>query len=1159
MPTSVTPPAIRIQINVSILPDNGSHSTSTYHTAVSREQQSQIFMHVNFAKITAGKISNVSHFHRLEVDPSRPVGSVINQLITAFKLTKKDEWFFRTLTVNPTTGAANPSAKISSCLTFRDQGINDGSHIGLFPVEPLEEDLFSVLSTGSTKEGQLTRSFLSGKTKSGSQKRYFLLTSVRPGVLYCYEKKAPTAKPSSVHVLDYFESLTHRKVEWDSNLELRLKKKESFSGPGKGDLILTADSTKEAAGWNKILKKETYPHIGAVVFGRSLYALHNRGLTKDGVPDILTKCIQAVESRGLTVQGIMRESASSVAVEEVVNQIDDGIPISFTGVADPHTVGGVMKLFLKRLPDPLFTFDKFDAFSAAARDVDPERIIQLCVALPVLNQCCLKVLLSFIDKILAHSKVNLMETQAVATVFAPNVLRPRAEGDLMSTTNTTTTIFQTVIENRHRIPWVTDLNVTTESEKPYASPPTVAPQGTLKEMGRAVSIQSTAGYSTTTVDLPGGTPPPAVPTPHLASSYNALQPPPALIVPPSHDLPPPPGLELPPSFDLPPPAHTLDTLPTPPSFHAPPELPTPPGFSSLPAPPGFSSLPPPPGLSVPPGLSPSSSSSQLNSGLPPPPPMSQPHSVEQELASLKIEHQRALAKIQEYERRFEGVVGIETPLFIQSSSATRTISERKLLAFSSIGVNCICMGEPVFWARGLLHIHSQITNHVTWSVVIQANIPFPVFQIANEHIMSNGGWKSFKLSTMLPTLTDTSDLYTQLNRLKQSRKLASEKTLWNAPLTTSVSFLEASIQCAVDTSTWLIRHHLLAFLSVFLIISTFLISLRVPGAHQPYVSVIFDEIYIHGWWLLLGVLSSVGLGTGLHTFVLYLGPFIAKVTLAAHACNSVEFSTMGPNSFLCPENPNPDYILSSNMFVSLLQILKVVQLEALMWGVGTAIGELPPYFVARAAGVKSAEIEEVEQTKNETIQSASGNSFSSIIAKGKVMAFSLLENLGFFGILFFASVPNPLFDLAGITCGHFLVPFWTFFGATLIGKAFIKAHIQTIFVIVMCSDTMLRLGIELIHWFVPFLSKSIESAITKQKNNFQASSAHHHVVTKSWLSVAWDVVLAIMILYFLTSIINSTAQNHSVAKLDRQIETLSGVHTSAKQQKSPRGKGKKQR
>ena len=32
------------------------------------------------------------------------------------------------------------------------------------------------------------------------------------------------------------------------------------------------------------------------------------------------------------------------------------------------------------------------------------------------------------------------------------------------------------------------------------------------------------------------------------------------------------------------------------------------------------------------------------------------------------------------------------------------------------------------------------------------------------------------------------------------------------------------------------------------------------------------------WWVGLGVLSSVGLGTGLHTFLIYLGPHIAQVS-----------------------------------------------------------------------------------------------------------------------------------------------------------------------------------------------------------------------------------------------------------------------------------------
>ena len=54
----------------------------------------------------------------------------------------------------------------------------------------------------------------------------------------------------------------------------------------------------------------------------------------------------------------------------------------------------------------------------------------------------------------------------------------------------------------------------------------------------------------------------------------------------------------------------------------------------------------------------------------------------------------------------------------------------------------------------------------------------------------------------------------------------------------------------------------------------------------------------------------------------------------------------------------------------------------------------------------------------------------------------------------FSQIPNPLFDLAGITCGHFLVPFWTFFGATLIGKAIINTHLQQLTVIVAFNENL---------------------------------------------------------------------------------------------------------
>jgi len=35
--------------------------------------------------------------------------------------------------------------------------------------------------------------------------------------------------------------------------------------------------------------------------------------------------------------------------------------------------------------------------------------------------------------------------------------------------------------------------------------------------------------------------------------------------------------------------------------------------------------------------------------------------------------------------------------------------------------------------------------------------------------------------------------------------------------------------------------------------------------------------------------------------------------------------------------------------MSFFDILMAVQIESFLWGLGTAIGELPPYYVARAA------------------------------------------------------------------------------------------------------------------------------------------------------------------------------------------------------------------
>lgn len=60
-----------------------------------------------------------------------------------------------------------------------------------------------------------------------------------------------------------------------------------------------------------------------------------------------------------------------------------------------------------------------------------------------------------------------------------------------------------------------------------------------------------------------------------------------------------------------------------------------------------------------------------------------------------------------------------------------------------------------------------------------------------------------------------------------------------------------------------------------------------PGPHEPHRQIVYDLGYFAAYWIILGIASSVGLGTGLHTFVLYLGPHIATVTMAANRCGYV--------------------------------------------------------------------------------------------------------------------------------------------------------------------------------------------------------------------------------------------------------------------------------
>ncbi|KAM8741892.1 vacuole membrane protein 1-like isoform 1-T3 [Acanthopagrus schlegelii] len=375
--------------------------------------------------------------------------------------------------------------------------------------------------------------------------------------------------------------------------------------------------------------------------------------------------------------------------------------------------------------------------------------------------------------------------------------------------------------------------------------------------------------------------------------------------------------------------------------------------------------------------------------------------------------------------------------------------------------------------------------------------------------------------------------------------------LWKKPLLTLYYF---TLELLITLREWIWRlwHQRQTVFGLLILLILLSIAYCIEGTHQKYVRYMEKKTLWCAYWVGLGILSSVGLGTGLHTFLLYLGPHIASVTLAAYECGSVDFPEPPyPDQIVCPQQEAPapgsdaeqvgveaagvDKLVGSAAIhgsISLWTIISKVRLEACMWGAGTAIGELPPYFMARAARLSGADPDDEDYQRFEEIldQTQSAQDFAT---RAKVAVQKLIQRVGFFGILACASIPNPLFDLAGITCGHFLVPFWTFFGATLIGKAVIKMHIQKLFVIVTFSRHIVEQMVSLIG-AVPLLGAALQKPF-REYLEAQKAKLHHHTgegipTEESWLSWLFEKVVVIMVCFFVCSIVNSMAQSYAKRK-----------------------------
>ncbi|CAO3599978.1 unnamed protein product [Absidia cylindrospora] len=358
-------------------------------------------------------------------------------------------------------------------------------------------------------------------------------------------------------------------------------------------------------------------------------------------------------------------------------------------------------------------------------------------------------------------------------------------------------------------------------------------------------------------------------------------------------------------------------------------------------------------------------------------------------------------------------------------------------------------------------------------------------------------------------------------------------SIWTSPLLVSSYFGLYLLEEARSLVTYFCRHRRSTFTLLAIILSIWLVC-KTEGHHQTTVNWVKQQFKWYGYWTTLGVASSVGLGSGLHTFVLFLGPYIAEVTVAAYKCQDNGAMIRNPSSYRL--ECSPFFMETNNISLTLWAIYQCIALETLAWGIGTALGELPPYFMARTvalSGGKNQAVTEFEISLTKLPQDRTLKEFISFYL------YSGMKRLGFFGILVFASIPNPLFDLAGITCGHFLVPFTTFFGATLLGKACIKASIQALIVILTFSHETLTIFLDSLESSFPALHKALSKIILDHALQFGQSLSNEHGPSQmNYIKIVWNFFLSLMIGYFVISSIESLGLAYMKQQSEKRMERL---------------------
>ncbi|XP_027014033.2 unconventional myosin-IXb isoform X1 [Tachysurus fulvidraco] len=155
------------------------------------------------------------------------------------------------------------------------------------------------------------------------------------------------------------------------------------------------------------------------------------------VPMVLELMLEHVEMNGLYTEGIYRKSGSANRMKEL-RQLLEADPNAVCLEDYPiHTVTGLVKQWLRELPEPLMMFNHYNDFILAVelpeRQEQLQAIYRLIEELPTAHYQTLERLIFHLVRVSREKKSNRMTSNSLAIVFAPCILRgPDSADPLLS-------------------------------------------------------------------------------------------------------------------------------------------------------------------------------------------------------------------------------------------------------------------------------------------------------------------------------------------------------------------------------------------------------------------------------------------------------------------------------------------------------------------------------------------------------------------------------------------------------------------------------------------------------------------------------------------------------------------------------------------------------